>query len=401
MPASGPGCRRRAVACASSNAAAAVLVLLPLTSQADADIRPVAITQYEWTSVSTGPTGNSFDNNLLRLAAGFESVYSVRQQRLFLDALYGNVSNGEDIDFGNDEYRLRTGIDWQAGRRLRGQAEAYGFKQVPSVPNVLVAGGGVQEERRLTATAEADTAAERFAAFGDVIHRNLDSPIRNFADLGVRESSGRGGAEYRNPNGFAVGGEWTSTDGRFRGDPGAVDYTQRTAAGTLRYRRPESFAIDAEVGRTERDQSGEPEPFKVRSGRIALEQVLTAKTAVNVQGTRRIDNFFGPDTATSAAISTWNTGVNWKATETLTVYVDYGQTRIEFLGATVAGPDLAGRKDRASTITVNLRSEARAWLTTELYLRIDDVSSNFEEYAFDGVLLGVKLLARKPPPDAP
>jgi len=373
---------------------ACALLAWSVGGHAQVDIVPLVTTQFERSSNESPARDETFRSDLLRLTFGFEADYLFGQQQLFLDAAYGTVTYDGLPDFGDDEYAFRGGMQWVIGRYLDGTLEALQLKQVPTFFDSLVEGNTIEEERRLTANVNAQI-AQHWRVETAAISRSLDTPIVEIADFGLRETINRVGLRYLTTSKLSFGLEYEDIDGNFRNAPELATYTQRTPAAFLQYAVTDLHNLRLRLGRTERQQADEvQQPSEETTGDFAIERILTGTTSVNVQGSRAIENYFGPDAGAFAVVDRWNAGLNWQVTGKSRIYADYGQTRTEFLGDGVAGQVVTGRIDRASSINVSVESKTFRWLTTELYLQLDDVNSNIDRFTYDGVLVGLKLEAR-------
>ena len=384
--------RPTALATALATTLAVAILAWSAPGHAQLEFVPLAMTQLERSSYESTALENNYRSNLLRATVGFEADYLFSRQQLFLDASYGKVSYDSLGEFGDDEYNFRGGMEWLIGRYLDGTLEAVLDKQVPSISSV-VEGNSIEEERRLTALTNAQL-AQRWRLETAAISRSLDTPILEISNFGLRETIKRVGLRYLTTSRLSFGAEYEDIDGNFRNAPELAEYTQRTPSAFLEYAVTDLHTVRLKLGRTERDQTDEPKPYKETTGYASIERILTGKTAVNLQVSREIENYFGAEAGAFALVDTWIAGVNWKATGTSTLYVSYGETRTEFLGNSVAGLATTGRVDDDSSINVSLKNKTLPWLTSELYLEINDVHSNIEIFSYDSVVFGLKFEAR-------
>lgn len=363
------------------------------TARAQFEIVPLAELQLEHSVNEAVDPPDTFRSDLVRLLVGFEADWLVSRQQLFLDAKYGSVSYDGLPDFGDDEYEFRGGMNWLLRDRLDGLLEALDQKRVPSFTDVLLKGNTVEEERRLTGTLNAQL-LRRLRLETAAISRNLDTPIVDIRDFGLRETINQAGLRLQVAQRVSLGGEYENIDGNFRNAAGLGAYTQTTPAVFLDYQETDLQTLRFKLGWTERDQEGEPEPYEETTGAFSVERALSGKTSVNAQGSRDIDNYFGADAGAFALVDSWNVGITWQATGKSSLYLDYGQSRTEFLGDGVAGTAVTGRVDRSSAVNLSLENDTYAWLLTEIYVRLDDVNSNIDRYTYDGFVIGVKFEAR-------
>lgn len=399
-----PACGRLATA-----GLLAATLIAPGAARAGVDWTPYAVAQYErghndvedpadLEPPQTGKAPSSYTQDLVRLAGGLRADYRSSLQRVQLDARGGTVSYDKLEDIGSDsEYRLSAlaelvfGDDWSA------TAQALTEDRVTSLNEDLV-GAGIDAQRRLDGALRWQPLRKLALEVGGGAH-DLDTPVRQDPDFGLREDVAFGSARLLATDTMSVGVGYEEIEGDFRGSivGTGADYRQETPYALFQsYGLEGGPTLDVRLGRSERRQEGIAETFEETTGAATLGWPITGKTTVNLRYSRNFENYFGVDAGGFGLVSRANAGIEWQLTGKTRLYADVGTARTEFLGQFTLGLAQPGRRDRYSSAAVKLSWIALPWLRVRLLGRLDTQESNLRDEGlnFDGQVLRLSLEAR-------
>lgn len=376
------------------------------TAQAASTFLPYASEQYEYNSNvfalpnSSAAVAFSGDPTLgdsdLRTVAGFEETYLWDRQRLY-GTLEGRYIEYDHFGYlSHSEYLVKLGLDWKLFSALDGTFLG-------------------SEERSMAAFANRDTQTQLAInldkhAIGKfnfrlspewrletgVDYHNIDSPILDFPDYGLTETISHVALKYGGFSNLTYGISADYSDGRYRNAPLVGSYTQTNLDLTMTYAASGLSSFNGALGHTQRDQGQDQGSISAITGQLGYSRRLGSKTSIHIDYTRAVNSYIGA--GGSELDSIVNVSLNYQPTFKTGIALGVQQIWSDFIGQTVPGSDVLGRKDRSAAASFKMNYQAMRWLLIQPYVSYQRRSSNQEIFSYSGTIIGIQILAKRPAP---
>ena len=289
----------------------------------------------------------------------------------------------------HDEHLLSAGLDWRFSGAVSGTVDYQQERRMASFADRDDTELTLETERIGSAVAEVAVTPDWRVETG-ALRRELDSPLQDFPDFGIEETSIHAELKYVAEETLTAGLLAEYLDGRFVGVPSAGDFTQQTLALTGDYYITGFTRIGAELGYTRREDAGGGSLSAV-TGMLGYRRELTGKTTVDVQTFRRIQSYVG------GASTVKETGVRatleWKPTEQIQIAAGYQLTDGRYEGNSPTF-DTPNRQDQDQLASLKLDYRVLRWLSLKPYYAYQVRDSNFASEDFQTTIFGIELLAR-------
>jgi hypothetical protein len=369
---------------------------------------PYASEQYEHNSnvfalpnsaaaVAAGGDGTLGDSDL-KTVAGFQEDYLWDRQRL-----YGTVE-GRYIEYNHFgylshyEYLAKLGLDWKLfsaldGTFLGSQERLMALFANRDTQTQLA----INTDRHAIGKFNIRLSPEWHLETG-VDYHNLDSPIQNFPDYGLTETSSRAALKYLGFSNLTYGISADYSDGRYRNAPLVGSYTQTVLDLTMTYAASGLSSFNGAVGHTQRDQGQDQGNISAVTGELGYTRRLSGKTSINIDYTRAVNSYIGAGGA--ELDSTVSVALKYQPTFKTGIALGFQEVWSDFVGETIPGSDVLGRKDRSPGASFKMNYQVLRWLLIQPYVNYQRRSSNQEIFSYSGTIIGIQVLAKKPAPPA-
>lgn len=367
---------------------------------------PYASTQYEYNNNvfalpnSTAALAASGDSRLgdsdLRAVAGIDESYLLGRQR-FYATVEGRYIDYEHFGYlSHAEYLAKLGLDWKLSNIFDGTL-------LDSIEQVMAPFADRNTQTQLALNLDRHSIAKLNVRIAPewrletaVDYHDLSSPIQNYPDYGLTETTSHVALKYLGVAQFTYGLSADYLDGKFRNAPVPGSYTQSNIDLTMTYQATGLSSFNATVGHTQRDQGQGQGNISEATGELGYTRRLGGKTSIHLDYLRAVNSYIGAggselDSAISASINyqwTFKTGVSF----------GYQHTTSDFLGQTIPGSDALGRKDTTQGAWLRINYQALRWLLIQPYVNYQRRVSDVELFGFTGTTVGIQLLAKRPAP---
>jgi hypothetical protein len=367
---------------------------------------PYASTQYEYNNNvfalpnSTAAVMASGDPRLgdsdLKAVAGAEEDYLFGRQRLYA-TLEGRYFDYDHFSYlSHSEYLAKLGLDWNLTSLLDGTF-------LGSIERAAAVFANRQTETQLALNLNRDflgkfnvRIAPEWRLETSAEYHDLSSPIENYPDYGLTETTGHAALKYLGFSHLTYGIAADYTDGEYRNAPTPGSYTQNIINLTMSYQATGLSSFNGAVGRTERDQGQGQGNLSALTGDLAYTRKLGGKTTIVLEAVRAVNSYIGA--GGSELDSTARIQVNYQPTFKTGIAINYWYTWSDFLAETVPGSDILGRKDKTPLASIKINYQALRWLLIQPYVNYQKRSSSQDFYDFSSTIIGIQVLAKRPAP---
>lgn len=381
-------------------------MLVSATAYGGSTFLPYASEQYEHNSnvfalpnssaavlASGDPTLGDSD---LRTVAGFEEDYLWDRQRL-----YGTFE-GRYIEydhFGNlshAEYLARAGLDWKLFSALDGTVLGSQERlMAPFANRDTLTQLAIDIDRHAIGKINLHIAPE-WRLDSSVDYHNLNAPIQDFPDYGLTETTSKLALNYLGFANLTYGISADYVDGKYRNAPVVGTYKQTDLDLTMLYAVSGISSFNGAVGHSQRNQDLNQASISAITGELGYSRSFSGKTSFHIDYARAINSYIGA--GGSELDNSISVTLNYQATYKTGMSVGFQEIWSNFLGQTVPGSDVLGRKDRSPAASFKVNYQVLRWLLIQPYLNYQRRSSNIEDFSFSGTVIGIQVTAKKPAP---
>jgi len=235
----------------------------------------------------------------------------------------------------------------------------------------------------------------------------LDTPLPDFPNFGLRETVGEVALNYLGINRLAAGLMVQYGDGSYHDIVAATRYHQTTEQLTANYAVTGLSSFNGQVGFTQRNSSyvnpsealgtganvaglavGRTTAF---TGALGFHRELSVKTSVDLGVFREIDSYVAG--ANSEVATGGTVKIKWDPDVKISVSLSFKYARDAIQGNLVTA-DFVDRTDRPMSGLMDLTWKARPWLTFRPYVEWDKRSSNYDLANYTATIYGIELTAR-------
>jgi hypothetical protein len=388
----------------------AAFALLAIFASAAADAQttflPYASTQYEHNNNvfdlpnSAAALANNGDSTLgdssLRTVAGADVNFLWDRQR-FYSTLEGRYIDYDHFGYlSHNEYLAKVGLDWKL-------LSAFDGTFLGSIERVMAAFAERDTQTQLAVNLDRHAIGKfNFRITPDwrletsVDYHDLDSPIQDFPTYGLTETTGHAALKYLGFSDLTYGFTAEYINGKYRNAPVPGSYDQTNLDLTMAYTASGLSSFNGAIGYTKRDQGQNQGSLSALSGELGYLRKLSGKTSLHLDVTRAVNSYIGAggselDTTALAQLTfqpTYKTGMS----------LGYQYIWSKFLGQTIPGSDVLGRKDRTPGLTFKVNYQALRWLLIQPYVNYQRRDSNEQAFNFSSTIIGIQILAKKPAP---
>jgi hypothetical protein len=355
---------------------------------------PYASTQYEhnnnvfYLPNSAAAVVNNGDPRLgdsnLRTVAGTEIDFLWDRQR-FYSTLEGRYVDYDHFGYlSHTEYLAKAGLDWKL-------LNAFDGTFLGSIERAMAPFAERDTETQLAVNVDRHAIAKfNFRVTPDwrletgVDYHDLDSPIQSFPDYGLTETTGRAAIKYVGLTELTYGFAADYTDGRYRNAPTPGTYIQTDLDLTMTYAASGLSSFNGAVGHTQREQGQDQGSVSALTGELGYSRRLTGKTSLRVDFTRAVNSYIGAGGSEVDSIAS--------------AQLSYQYTWSKFVGETIPGSDILGRRDRTPSASFKLTYQALRWLQIQPYVNYQRRNSSEEIFGFSSTIVGIQILAKRPAP---
>jgi hypothetical protein len=385
---------------------ALLTVFASAAAYAQTTFLPYASTQYEhnnnvfYLPNSAAALANNGDPTLgdssLRTVAGADINFLWDRQRFF-STLEGRYIDYDHFGYlSHNEYLAKAGLDWKL-------LSAFDGTFLGSIERVMAAFAQRDTQTQLAVNLDRHAIGRfNFRITPDwrletsVDYHDLDSPIQDFPTYGLTETTGHAALKYMGFSDLTYGFTAEYINGKYRNAPVPGSYNQTNLDLTMAYTASGLSSFNGAIGYTKRDQGQNQGSVSALSGELGYLRRLSGKTSLHLDLTRAVNSYIGAggselDTTALAQLTfqpTYKTGMS----------LSYQYIWSKFLGQTIPGSDVLGRKDRTPGVTFKVNYQALRWLLIQPYVNYQRRDSNEQGFNFSSTIIGIQILAKKPAP---
>jgi hypothetical protein len=382
-------------------------LLATATAFGESTFLPYAGVQYEHNSnvfalpnSAAAIAANNGDPTLgdsdIKTVAGFEEDYLWDRQRLYATAEGRYIEYDHFGNLSHYEYLAKLGLDWKLFSMLDGTF-------LGSQERVMAAFANRDTQTELAI----DTDRHAIGKFNfqlapewrletSVDYHNLDSPVQDFPDYGLTETIGHAAVKYLGFSNLSYGFSADYSEGRYRNAPLAGSYVQTVLDFTMTYAASGLSSFNGAVGHTQRAQGLDQGNISAVTGELGYTRRLSGKTSIHIDYSRAANSYIGA--GGSELDSTVNATLNYQPTFKTGIVLGFQEVWSDFVGQTIPGSDVIGRKDRSPGASFKLNYQALRWLLIQPYVNYQRRNSNEEFFSYSGTVIGIQILAKKPAP---
>jgi hypothetical protein len=391
---------------ALGTAALAVVSIFAAAAHGQTTFLPYASTQYEhnnnvfYLPNSSAAVSNNGDPTLgdsdLRTVAGTDLNFLWGRQR-FYSTLEGRYIDYDHFSYLNhSEYLAKAGLDWKL-------LTAFDGTFLGSIERVMQPFAQRNTQTELAINLDRNVIGKvnfritpEWRLETSVAYHDLDSPIQDFPEYGLTETTSHVAIKYLGFSNLTYGVSADYLDGEYRNAPTPGTYYQTNLDLTMTYAASGLSSFNGAVGHTQRDQGQGQGNISALTGDLGYTRRLTGKTSLHVDLTRAVNSYIGA--GGSEIDSTASLQLNYQPTFKTGMTFGYQYTWSKFEAQTVPGSDIVGRKDRLPGATFKLNYQALRWLLIQPYATYQRRSSNEEDFNFSSTIIGIQILAKRPAP---
>jgi hypothetical protein len=367
---------------------------------------PYASTQYEHNSnvfalpnsAAAAAAGGdpTLGDSDLKTVAGFEEDYLWDRQRLYATAEGRYIEYDHFGYLSHYEYLAKLGLDWKLLSAFDGTFLGSDERSMaPFANRDTQTELAINSDRHAIAKFNFRIAPEWRLETG-VDYHNLDSPIQDFPDYGLTETISHAALKYLGFSNLTYGISADYSDGRYRNAPLVGTYTQTVLGLTMTYAASGLSSFNGAIGHTQRDQGEDQGNISAITGELGYTRRLSGKTSIHIDYTRAVNSYIGA--GGSELDSTAGVTLNYQPTFKTGIALGFQEVWSNFVGETIPGSDVAGRKDKSPAASLKINYQALRWLLIQPYFNYQRRSSNEEFFDYSGTIIGIQILAKRPAP---
>jgi hypothetical protein len=367
---------------------------------------PYASEQYEHNNNvfdlpnSSAAVANNGDPTLgdsdLKTIAGADFDYLWGRQRLY-STLEGRYIDYDHFSYlSHSEYLAKVALDWKMFSEFDGTfLGSIERVMAPFAERNTQTALAVNLDRHAIAKFNFKIAPE-WRLETSVDYHDLDSPIQDFPDYGLTETTGHAAIKYLGFSNLTYGFSADYIDGKYRNAPTPGTYDQTNFDLTMAYTASALSTFNGAVGHTQRNQGQDQGNVSALTGDLGYTRKLTGKTSMHIDITRAVNSYIGAGGSEVDSIA--NLQLNYQPTYKTGMTFTYQYVWSKFEAQTVPGSDVLGRKDRTPAASFKLNYQALRWVLIQPYVNYQRRSSNEEEFNFSSTVIGIQILAKRPTP---
>lgn len=380
------------------------LLAMPATAYCQSTFLPYVSTQYEYNNnVFALPNSSAaFSQNQdprlgdsdLKAVAGADENYLFGRQRLYATVEGRYVEYDHFGYLSHSEYLGKLGFDWKL-------FDLFDGTLLGSIERVMAPFANRDTQTQLALNLDRNAIAKfnvrvapEWRVETSVDYHDLDSPIEDFPDYGLSETTGHVALKYVGIANLTYGISADYLHGQYRNAPTPGDYDQTNLNLTMTYLASGLSQFNGAVGHTKRDQGEDQNNISALTGDLGYTRQLTGKTSVHVDVARQVNSYIGAGGSELDTVALVQ--LNLQPTYKIGVQLGYQYIWSDFVGQTVPGADIIGRKDRTPGATFRMNYQVRRWLSIQPYATYQRRNSTEEIFEFSGTTIGIKLLVQKP-----
>jgi len=325
-------------------------------------------------------------DRIFRGIAGVDGGYDLGLQRLYLQAegrrfLFDNFS-----ELDHNETLFAGRFHWTAADLVDGTLEASQERRMASFVNRNSTELTLETERQAAASFNVNIGPHWRVETGGRYYR-LASPLPDFPDFTLRETSVNGGLKYKTGGPLSTGVLVQYLDGRFSGIPDVPGYHSVSVDGTVDYDFSELSHLSGQAGYTQlRGSDLQVDGF---TGSLLFRRQVTEISELKLQAFRRIEGYLA-----GANINTdtgWSAGVTWHATVKLRVDADYTYIYSRYEALSPFATISSGRRDLFQIVQGSVAYQFFDWASLRLFGGYRDRDSNVRLERFNDFTAGAEL----------
>ena len=334
----------------------------------------------------------------LRTVAGFEEDYLWNRQRLY-GTLEGRYIEYDHFGYlSHYEYLAKVGLDWKLFSALDGTFLGSQERlMAPFANRDTQTQLAIDLDRHAIGKLNFRISPE-WRLETSVDYHNLDAPVQDFPDYGLTETTSHAAVKYLGFSNLTYGISTDYIDGRYRNAPVIGTYNQTDVDLTMTYAASGLSTFNGAVGHTQRDQGLNQGNISAVTGQLGYTRRFSGKTSIHVDYTRAVNSYIGA--GGSELDSTVNATLNYQPTYKTGLVFGFQEIWSDFIGQTIPGSDVLGRRDRSPAASFKLNYQVLRWLLIQPYASYQRRSSSNEIFSYSGTIIGIQILAKKPPPPA-
>jgi hypothetical protein len=386
------------------------LVLLTIFASAAAHAQttflPYVSTQYEhnnnvfYLPNSAAAIANNGDPTLgdsdLRTVAGTDINFLWDRQRFYstLEARYIDYDHFGYLS--HSEYLAKAGLDWKLLSEFDGTF-------LGSIERVMAQFAQRDTQTQLAVNLDRH-AIGRFnyritpdwRLETNLDYHNLEAPIQGFAAYGLTETTGRAAVKYAGFSNLTYGFSAEYIDGKYRNAPTPGTYNQTNLDLTMAYTASGLSSFNGAIGHTQRNQGQNQGNVSALTGDLGYTRRLSGKSSIHADLARAVNSYIGA--GGSEIDTTASVQLSYQPTFKTNMTFGYQYIWSKFVGQTIPGSDVLGRKDRIPAATFKLTYQALRWLQIQPYATYQRRSSNEQIFNYSSSIIGIQILAKVPAP---
>jgi hypothetical protein len=332
----------------------------------------------------------------LKTVGGADVNYLWGRQRFYGTIEGRNIEYDHYGDLSHEEYLVKAGLDWKLFSEFDGTFLSTTQRYMaPFANRDTFTQLALDLDRDVIAKFNMQVAPEWRLETSEDYH-NLDSPIQFYPAYGLTETTSHLALKYLGVAKLTYGLAIDYLDGKYRNAPIDGTYTQTAVNLTMTYAVTRLSSFHGAVGHTERDQGENQGNLSAVTGNLGYTRALSGKTTVSMDYTRAVNSYIaagGSELDTTVALK-----VNFQATFKTGISASYQEMWSDFLGETIPGTDVLGRRDRTPGAFLNVNYQALRWLSIQPYVYYQRRTSTVEFYDFTNTTVGLRILAKMQPP---
>lgn len=367
-------------------------------------ILPYAGTQYEHNnnvfylpnSSAAGNGDTTLGDSNLKSTAGADFTYLWDRQR-FYSTLEGRYIAYDHFNYlSHPEYLAKAGLDWKL-------LSAFDGTFLGSIERVMSPFAQRDTQTALAVNLDRHAIAKfnflvapEWRVETGVDYHDLDSPIQDFPDYGLNETTARAALKYSGFSNLTYGLAADYINGKYRNAPTPGTYSQKDVSVTMLYAATGLSAFNGAAGYTRRDQGQDQGSFSAPSFDLGYTRRLSGKSSIHAELTRAVNSYVGvggSEEDTTASIQ-----VNYQLTFKTGMSLGSQYVWSKFIAQTVPGSDLSGRTYHNPGATFKLSYQVLRWLLIQPYASYQRRTSTVPDFNYSSTIIGIEILAKKPAP---
>jgi hypothetical protein len=386
------------------------LVLLTIFASAAAHAQttflPYVSTQYEhnnnvfYLPNSAAAIANNGDPTLgdsdLRTVAGTDINFLWDRQRFYstLEARYIDYDHFGYLS--HSEYLAKAGLDWKLLSEFDGTF-------LGSIERVMAQFAQRDTQTQLAVNLDRHAIGRLnyritpdWRLETNLDYHNLEAPIQGFAAYGLTETTGRAAVKYAGFSNLTYGFSAEYIDGKYRNAPTPGTYNQTNLDLTMAYTASGLSSFNGAIGHTQRNQGQNQGNVSALTGDLGYTRRLSGKSSIHADLARAVNSYIGA--GGSEIDTTASVQLSYQPTFKTNMTFGYQYIWSKFVGQTIPGSDVLGRKDRTPAATFKLTYQALRWLQIQPYATYQRRSSNEQIFNYSSSIIGIQILAKVPAP---